>query len=139
MPLVCTVFGHIVGSTRHRNQGLEFGICHTCGCDLIRGEGEWTEVPKGFRVVWREFGRATDAASVASRMHRIAVPPSRRRLPRSGRPAPRRDPRGRPVRNALSMLELLTSLGQLVRASDDKADTEVPRDGGDRPICLPRR
>ena len=66
---------------------------------------DWAPVPQGFRVVWREFGRADAAASVAQRMHRLAPP--RRRAPRNARPAPRRDPRGRPLAGATSMVVML--------------------------------
>ncbi len=76
MTLLCTVVGHTAQATHHHNQGLDFAECHHCGCDLIRAEGgDWTPVPKGFRVVWREFGRAGDAASVAARMGRVIAPP----------------------------------------------------------------
>ncbi|MEI9926758.1 MAG: hypothetical protein WDN44_02420 [Sphingomonas sp.] len=59
MTMLCSLVGHTAGTTHHHNLGLDFCLCHHCGCDLIRAEaGNWTEVPKGFRVVWREFGRA---------------------------------------------------------------------------------
>jgi hypothetical protein len=85
MTFLCRLAGHSAGTVHHRNQGLDFAVCHHCGCDLIRAEeSDWIEVPRGFRVVWREFGRSDDAASVAVRMQRIAPPrappgPARRR------------------------------------------------------------
>ena len=136
MTLLCTVTGHAAGSTHHQNQGLDFSICHRCGCDLIRAEdGDWTEVPKGFRVVWREFGRAGDAASVAARMGRIAPPP-RRRDPRNARPKPRRDPRGKPMKGAASMFGMLANLGKLV-ADEPAEDVPGMEPNGQYVICLP--
>jgi hypothetical protein len=125
MTLLCTVAGHSARSTHHHNQGLDFTLCHHCGCDLIRADidGEWTEVPKGFRVVWREFGRAGDAASVAARMGRV-LPTPRRRDPRNGRPKPRRDRRGRPVSGAASVFGTLASLGKLIVGSNHVEDNE---------------
>ncbi|WP_404338711.1 hypothetical protein AB2M62_06690 [Sphingomonas sp. MMS12-HWE2-04] len=125
MAFLCTVMGHNPNTTRHSNQGLEFSLCHHCGRDLIRSgaEGEWTEVPEGFRVVWREFGRAGDAASVAARMARMAPAP-RRRDPRNARPAPRRDPRGRPFTGVASMVGTLSNLGKLIAGEVVEPDVE---------------
>lgn len=139
MTLLCTVVGHTAQATHHHNQGLDFAACHHCGCDLIRAEGQdWTEVPKGFRVVWREFGRTGDAASVAARMGRVAAPP-RRRDPRNGRPAPRRDPRGKPFRGAGSLFGALTGLGKLVAGDEPIEDNEgrAMETSGQYVICLP--
>ena len=134
MAILCAVMGHAPSTKRHRNQGLDFGLCHHCGCDLIRfaDSAEWTQVPEGFQVVWREFGRPGDAGSVATRMARMAPP--RRRAPRNARPAPRRDPRGRPLTGAAAMFGTLTSLGKLVTGEEpvDAADG-----GRDYVICLP--
>jgi hypothetical protein len=124
MTFLCSVVGHSAGSTHHHNQGLDFASCHHCGCDLIRAEGcEWTAVPKGFRVVWREFGREGDAGAVAVRMGRIATPP-RRREPRNALPEPRRDPRGRPFRGAAALLGTLTGLGKLIAGEEPVEDNQ---------------
>ena len=139
MTFLCTVAGHSAGSTHHHNQGLDFCSCHHCGCDLIRADGgDWTEVPKGFRVVWREFGRAGDAASVAARMGRVCPPP-RRRDPRNGRPKPRRDPRGKPLRGAASLFGTLTGLGKLVAGDEPVEDNQgrAMETNGQYVICLP--
>ena len=139
MTFLCTVAGHSADTVHHHNQGLDFCTCHHCGCDLIRAEtGDWTEVPKGFRVVWREFGRAGDAASVAARMGRIAPPP-RRRDPRNGRPKPRRDPRGRPFRGASALFGTLTGLGKLVAGDEPVEDNQgrAMETNGQYVICLP--
>ena len=135
MTILCKLTGHSAGTTHHHNQGLDFAICHQCGCDLIRAaDKDWTEVPKGFRIVWREFGRAGDAASVASRMQRM-VPP-RRRAPRNARPKPCRDPRGRPLKSAGAMLGLLANLGKLIEGNEDN-DTPAMETNGQYIICLP--
>ena len=125
MAILCSVMGHTPGAQRHQNQGLDFSLCHHCGCDLIRfaDSAEWTKVPTGFQVVWREFGRADDAASVAQRMARMTPP--RRRDPRNARPAPRLDPRGRPMQGTASMMGLITRIGRLVE--EDPADTMVDK------------
>ena len=139
MTLLCSVAGHSADTEHHQNQGLEFCSCHRCGCDLIRAQDkDWTEVPKGFRVVWREFGRAGDAASVASRMGRVA-PPSRRRAPRNGRPAPRRDPRGKPLMGAATMFGALSGLGKLLSNGEPVEDNEgrAMETSGQYVICLP--
>lgn len=136
MSIRCSVIGHVAGTTHHHNQGLDFAICHHCGCDLVRPEGgEWSEVPKGFRVVWREFGRAGDAACVAARMARMSPPP-RRRDPRGARPKPRRDPRGRPFAGAASMVGALANLARLVRGEPDDGAPDV-EPGGKHAIRLP--
>jgi hypothetical protein len=140
MTLLCSVAGHLAETTHHHNQGLDFCACHRCGCDLIRpdGDAEWTEVPKGFRVVWREFGRAGDAASVAARMGGM-VPPPRRREPRNARPKPKRDRRGRPLTGATSMFGTLASLGKLIAGNDGIQDNEgrPMETSGQYVICLP--
>ncbi|MCW3836691.1 hypothetical protein ACFQ1E_12565 [Sphingomonas canadensis] len=139
MTLLCSVAGHTAETTHHHNQGLDFTRCHRCGCDLIRPEadGEWTEVPKGFRVVWREFGRTGDAASVAARMGRMAPPP--RREPRNARPQPKRDRRGKPLTGAMSMFGALSNLGKLVSGNHPVEDTEgrTMETSGQYVICLP--
>ncbi len=127
MSIRCNMIGHAAGTTHHHNQGLDFTVCHQCGCDLIRPEGGvWSEVPSGFQVVWREFGRTGDAASVADRMARMAPPP-RRREARGARPKPRRDARGRPFSSGFGMVSALASLGKLVgnEAEDDTSGIEA--------------
>jgi hypothetical protein len=136
MSIRCSMLGHDAGTAHHHNQGLEFAICHHCACDLVRAEDQdWTEVPRGFRVVWREFGRTADAAAVAARMHRAAATP-RRRDPRNARPKPHRDRRGRPIRGATSVIGMFAGLGGLLDsepASDDAAEDP----SGQYVICLP--
>jgi hypothetical protein len=139
MTLLCSVAGHAAQTIHHHNQGLDFTLCHRCGCDLVRAEaGDWTEVPSGFRVVWREFGRAGDAASVAARMGRTAPPP-RRRDPRNARPRPRRDPRGRPLSGAASVFGALSGLGKLLSNGEPVEDNEgrAMETTGQYVICLP--
>ena len=137
MALLCSVMGHTPAAARHRNQGLEFAVCHHCACDLIRlsADGEWSVVPEGYRVVWRDTGYTGEASSVAARMNLIA-PPARRRDPRNARPAPRRDPRGRPFSGASAMFGMLTNLGKLVGA-DELQDVTVSDTASQQAICLP--
>ncbi|MDT8758366.1 hypothetical protein MZO42_06630 [Sphingomonas psychrotolerans] len=136
MTILCSVMKHVPSAKRHHNQGLEFSICHRCGCDMIRlaEAEEWTQVPEGFRVVWREFGREGAASDVAQRMHRLA-PPARRREPRNARPAPRRDPRGRPLAGATSMVSVLGKLGKLI--AGDETEQAMVEKNGQYVICLP--
>lgn len=142
MTLLCSMAGHTPQARRHHNQGLEFTLCHQCGCDLIRAEADsdWTEVPKGFRVVWREFGRAGDAASVAARMGNI-TPPSRRRAPRNARPEPKRDRRGKPFAGATAMFGALSGLGKLIAGGEPVEDNQgrAMDTDGQYVICLPSR
>jgi hypothetical protein len=140
MAIMCSVMGHLAGSAHYRNQGVDFASCHRCGCDMIRMDagsekGEWAEVPAGFRVVWRDQVEAGDAGSVASRMQRTVAPP-RRRNPRSARPAPRRDPRTRPMAGAASMFGTLANLGKLI-GNGIEDDTACHDMGGLNVICLP--
>ncbi|WHU03682.1 MULTISPECIES: hypothetical protein [unclassified Sphingomonas] len=136
MSIRCNMMGHTAGTTHHHNQGLDFATCHHCGCDLIRPDGgEWSEVPEGFQVVWREFGRTGDAASVAERMARMAPPP-RRREARNARPKPRRDARGRPFSAGFGMVGALANLGKLV-GSDVEDDTTGIEASGQYVIRLP--
>lgn len=139
MTMLCTVAGHVAQTTHHHNQGLDFCACHRCGCDLIRAghDEDWTEVPKGFRVVWREFGRSGDAASVAQRMARMAPPP--RREPRNARPKPRRDRRGKPLAGTATMFGTLAGLGKLIAGNQPVEDNEGrPMEAsGQYVICLP--
>lgn len=135
MALRCSMLGHVAGSTHHHNQGLDFAVCHHCGIDLLRAEdGDWTQVPKGFGIVWREFGREGDAASVAARMARMTPP--RRRAPRTARPARRRDRRGAPLSGGATMLGLLANLGELI-ADDSAHDGADILSGRQHVICLP--
>jgi hypothetical protein len=123
MTILCSVLGHTAEATHRHNEGLDFTTCHHCGCDLIRAEGKsWSPVPKGFRVVWRAFGRECDALDVVARMQRNLTPP-RRRAPRNA-PAPAlRDRRTRPLSGTASLFGALTNLRDLLStAAEDVAD-----------------
>jgi hypothetical protein len=134
MTLLCTMMGHTAAATHHRNDGVEFALCHHCACDLIRLDGgDWSEVPAGFKVVWRETS-APAAMKVSDRLTRQAPP--RRRDPRSARPAPRRDPRGRPFGGMGSIMGALTHLGDLV-SRDEDVEAIAARKKKDSVIRLP--
>jgi hypothetical protein len=133
--LLCSIAGHSAQTTHRRNQGLDFSICHHCGRDLIRTAlGEWTQVPRGLRVVWREPASFGEVPSVRDRMNTMGRPP-RRREPRSVRPAPRRDPRGRPLEGVTAMFGILVNLGRLV--GGDVPDDVQGRSSRSTPIRLP--
>lgn len=135
MTLLCSIAGHSAQTTHRRNQGLDFSICHHCGCDLIRtAHGDWTQVPKGMRVVWHEPARFGEGPAVRERIGAMGRPP-RRREPRNARPAPRRDPRGRPLEGAAAMFGILANLGKLV--SGDVPQDVQPAPVRGRPIHLP--
>jgi hypothetical protein len=137
MGIRCSILGHIAGTGHHYNQGLCFATCHGCGCDLIRPEGgRWSEVPVGFRVVWRDFGHARDAEAVAARMARIAPPP-RRRLPRDARPALPRDRRSWPISDSANVFGTLTHLRSLLCEECGEDDEDFGEARHDFVICLP--
>jgi len=132
MTLACSVFGHTPGSVHHHNQGLDFTLCHHCGCDLVREEAaDWHEVPKGFRVVWRELGRTDDARAVASQKEPWSAPT--RRHPRTGRTKRH----GRPITGAASLLGAFASFGNLLRAAESCVREDVAPPSKAKPIRLP--
>jgi len=131
MSVTCTVFGHMAGTSHAQTHGLDFATCHCCGCDLIRSAGaEWTRAPKGFQVVWREFGRDDDAGSVVARMARIAP------TPRRSATRPTRERRSRKS----GMVDLLRSLGDLhdvFESCEHHDDIQRAEPGGQYWLSLP--
>lgn len=135
MSVTCSVFGHMAESNHSHNQGLDFATCHCCGCDLMRsGDAEWTRVPKGFNVVWREFGRTDDATSVAARMARIAPSSNRRRKPRAARPRTSSATKA----GMLDLLRNLSDLRDLLDSCDCQDDTAPIDASGQYVIHLPQ-
>jgi len=136
MSVTCSVFGHMAESAHTHNQGLDFATCHCCGCDLMRNPGaEWTKVPKGFNVVWREFGRTDDATSVAERMARIAPNPRARRA-RVARL--RSHGERRPTKaGMLDLLRNLSDLRDLLDSCESQEDSQAMDPNGQYVICLP--
>jgi hypothetical protein len=130
MSVTCSVFGHLAGSTHTHAEGLDFATCHACGCDLMRSaDAEWTKVPDGFSIVWREFGRADEAAMVAERLARIAPDSSRR---------PRRGAWQRPRNRSKSgMLGVLRELRGLLETCEHHEDTQSCEPSGQYVIHLP--
>jgi hypothetical protein len=51
----CLLGRHSALPSDVRNLGLRFSQCRCCGRDVIRARGRWTEVPRGFRIVWRRL------------------------------------------------------------------------------------
>lgn len=98
MALLCRLLGHQAQSRHSHNCALDFALCHHCGCYLIRTKGgDWGEVPRGFRVVWRRKSERS-AAEVAAFMAQSARAVAKRVRPA----APLNRPLKRP--NAISSL-----------------------------------
>lgn len=53
MHILCHAGRHNARPSTLRNQGLFFSTCSRCERDLIRGDGRWKRVARGFRVVWK--------------------------------------------------------------------------------------
>jgi len=70
----CTLISHSPGDSIVWNEGYYFSKCTRCGHDILRQEGGWKRVPKGYRVVWAsgyrrhalpsDFGRKLPALPV---------------------------------------------------------------------------
>lgn len=131
MPLLCTIVGHNPAPQRHQNQGLEFSLCHHCGCDLIRldASADWIEVPAGYRVSWRETAPECDSN------RRLPALPARGR--KAASLATLSIPRGRPIRGVASMMGMFAALGQLVE--EGVSDTLGHEIGNGTVIRLPHR
>jgi hypothetical protein len=65
MKLLCRLRGHRPGGRQIMNRVMCFTRCTRCGADLVRHEGFWGPVPKGFRIVWK----------AAEDGHRGQIPP----------------------------------------------------------------
>lgn len=60
--ILCRLGIHKASDEVVENQGVEFSSCTRCGTELIRREGkDWSQVPKGKRVVWRSRGGNDEA------------------------------------------------------------------------------
>jgi hypothetical protein len=55
MNLSCLIGRHSALPSDVRNLGLRISQCRCCGRDMIHARGRWTEVPRGFRIVWRRL------------------------------------------------------------------------------------
>ena len=64
--LFCAIRGHAPGVEQSTNRGIDFTRCRRCGADLVRKNGPWQAVPKGYRVAWRPKEAAPDAESEPS-------------------------------------------------------------------------
>ena len=49
----CLLGLHSAVPSNVRNLGLRVSQCACCGRDMIHKRGRWTNVPSGFRIVWR--------------------------------------------------------------------------------------
>ena len=61
MNLSCLFGRHEALPSDVRNLGLRVSQCRGCGRDMIRLRGRWTDVPDGFRIVWRRPGEMAEA------------------------------------------------------------------------------
>jgi hypothetical protein len=82
MSILCAFSGHEAGRAETYNSGYWFSRCRRCGCDMIRSGAEWSTVPPGHRVVWKE-GRHShslepDYTPVLPTLHREANLPATR-------------------------------------------------------------
>jgi hypothetical protein len=55
MTLSCLFGRHSALPSDVRNLGLRVSQCSCCGRDMIHARGRWTQVPRGFRIVWRRL------------------------------------------------------------------------------------
>jgi hypothetical protein len=53
--LSCLFGRHSALPSDVRNLGLRVSQCSCCGRDMIHARGRWTQVPRGFRIVWRRL------------------------------------------------------------------------------------
>jgi hypothetical protein len=52
--MLCSLGRHEPGPASVWNDGFYFGQCRHCACELIRKRRAWREVPRGYRVVWKD-------------------------------------------------------------------------------------
>ena len=45
-----------------QNAGHAFTRCVRCAADLVEAQGRWQTAPKGFRIVWKQAGKAAEEA-----------------------------------------------------------------------------
>lgn len=76
MGLACTLLRHAPQDERW-NAGWAFVRYRRCGCDLLRGAGDWAPVPAGHRVVWKAGWHRHSLANPLSRA--VVAPPEPRR------------------------------------------------------------
>ena len=54
MSILCRLKKHSAVPSLLWNAGFYFSKCARCECDLIRRGDHWTEVPKGYQVIWKQ-------------------------------------------------------------------------------------
>ena len=82
MSIWCRLGRHEAGPRIASNESRYFGWCGRCEAELMLSPKGWTEVPTGYRIVWRR--RSGEKAAAASQFE-LTLP-----MPRDGasRPAP---------------------------------------------------
>ena len=53
MKIFCRLGSHEAIEATFWNNGNYFTTCRRCGQALVRGEGPWRAVPRGYKVVWK--------------------------------------------------------------------------------------
>lgn len=53
MSVTCRMIGHRVDGPGIWNEGYYFATCQRCGRDLLRTDGAWSPVLRGYRVRWK--------------------------------------------------------------------------------------
>jgi hypothetical protein len=99
MTLSCLIGRHSALPSNVRNLGLRISQCRCCGQDMIHARGRWTEVPRGFRIVWR---RLDDVLAEAVPLRLV------RNLPVLSRGTPRHGVRA-VARRAMEMRDLIVA------------------------------
>jgi len=114
MALLCSVLGHMPGTTRHRHRGTELAVCHHCDCNLVRhSDGEWQPL-KGLFAVPSPASRDLDSAH----------------------PALATEKQGRPLAGTAA---LFGALARITRLVENDAGDEARAAGREHVIRLPHR
>jgi len=81
MGMMCGMLGHKADGMGVWNEGYFFGRCRRCARDLIRTDGSWTPVPRGYQVSWRSgFHRHAIASDFKRNLPLMPDEPRRWRL-----------------------------------------------------------
>jgi len=81
MGILCGILGHGPADTGLWNEGYFFTRCRRCSCDLIRTDGSWTPLPRGYQVSWKTgFHRHAIASDFKRNLPQMPDEPRRWRL-----------------------------------------------------------
>ncbi|MET0362486.1 MAG: hypothetical protein ABW048_12140, partial [Sphingobium sp.] len=77
--MLCDIGLHRVDPATVWNGGVGFSRCLRCRCEMVRrGHARWTSVPRGYAVVWRPDGPASDATTGVDMQSRPSLSDSAR-------------------------------------------------------------